>query len=95
MATKKMEEIAKLETGIPGFDHVAQGGLPKYRTTLVVGTAGSAKTVFATQFLAEGIEKADESGIFVTFEESPEDIRRNMKGLGHRELGKGGQMGLC
>ena len=79
---KEMEEIEKLVTGIPGFDHVAQGGLPKYRTTLVSGTSGSAKTVFAIQFLAEGIEKANEGGVFVTFEESPKDIRKNMTGLG-------------
>jgi circadian clock protein KaiC len=82
MAIGKMDEIEKLETGIEGFDPVAQGGLPKYRTTLVAGTAGSAKTVFAAQFLAKEIEKAAESGVFVTFEESPEDIRKNMKGLG-------------
>lgn len=79
---EKMEELEKLETGIPGFDHVAKGGLPKYRTTLVSGTSGSAKTVFAIQFLAEGIERADEGGVFVTFEESPKDIRENMTGLG-------------
>jgi len=60
-------QIEKLETGIPGFDHVSKGGLPKGRTTLISGTAGSAKTVMACQFLAEGIEKADESGVFVTF----------------------------
>ena len=47
--------VGKLETGIPGFEHISQGGLPKGRTTLVAGTAGSAKTVFAAQFLAEGI----------------------------------------
>ena len=82
MDVKEMEEIEKLVTGIPGFDHVAQGGLPKYRTTLVSGTSGSAKTVFAIQFLAEGIEKANEGGVFVTFEESPKDIRKNMTGLG-------------
>ena len=74
--------IEKLETGIPGFDQISQGGLPKGRTTLVAGTAGSAKTVFAAQFLAEGILKADEAGVFVTLEESPDDIRRNVKGLG-------------
>ncbi|HEX8183490.1 MAG TPA: ATPase domain-containing protein, partial [Blastocatellia bacterium] len=74
--------IVKLETGIPGFDFLAYGGLPKARTTLVTGTAGSAKTVFAAQFLAEGIIKANESGVFVTFEESPEDVRRNMAGFG-------------
>lgn len=74
--------IQKLKTGIPGFDAIAEGGLPKDRTTLVSGTAGSAKTIFATQFLSEGITQANESGVFVTFEETPADIRRNMLGFG-------------
>ncbi|MFO7606465.1 MAG: circadian clock protein KaiC [Desulfurivibrionaceae bacterium] len=74
--------IEKLATHIPGFDHIALGGLPKYRTTLVSGTAGSAKTVFAAQFLAEGITKSGKQGVFVTFEESPDDIRNNMSSMG-------------
>ncbi len=74
--------ICKLETGIEGFDLVSQGGLPTGRTALVSGTAGSGKTVFAAQFLAEGITKSDQAGVFVTFEESPDDIRRNMVSLG-------------
>jgi circadian clock protein KaiC len=78
----KVAQIDRLETGIPGFDLIAGGGLPKGRTTLVSGSAGSAKTVLATQFLAEGITKANESGVFITFEESPADIRRNMIGFG-------------
>jgi circadian clock protein KaiC len=83
MGTKtKVAQIDKLETGIPGFDIIAGGGLPKGRTTLVSGSAGSAKTVLATQFLTEGITKANESGVFITFEESPADIRRNMIGFG-------------
>ncbi len=81
-AMDRQPQIEKLETGIPGFDHISKGGLPKGRTTLVAGTAGSAKTVIACQFLAEGIEKADDSGVFITFEESPNDIRQNMLGLG-------------
>ena len=76
------ERIEKLQTGIEGFDLISKGGLPRGRTTLVAGTAGSAKTVLAVQFLAEGIRKAGENGVFVTFEESPADIRRNMLGLG-------------
>ncbi len=72
------KSVEKLATHIPGFDLITNGGLPQGRTTLVSGTAGSAKTVFAVQFLAEGIRKAGESGVFVTFEETPEDIRRNM-----------------
>ncbi|OKH23825.1 circadian clock protein KaiC [Hydrococcus rivularis NIES-593] len=75
------EFIEKLETGIPGFDFLSQGGLPKGRGTLVAGTAGSAKTVFACQFLVEGIVRG-ENGVFVTFEEPPKALRRNMLGFG-------------
>ncbi|MEJ2199612.1 MAG: circadian clock protein KaiC [Desulfuromonadaceae bacterium] len=74
--------IEKLITHIPGFDHISCGGMPKSRTTLVAGTSGSAKTVFAVQFLAAGIARAEENGVFVTFEEKPEDVSRNMLGFG-------------
>jgi circadian clock protein KaiC len=71
----------KLPVGIVGLDVIAEGGLPAGRTTLVAGTAGSAKTVFAAQFLAEGIARG-EPGVFVTFEETPADLRRNLAGFG-------------
>jgi len=74
--------VDKLPTGIPGFDQIAMGGVPKGRTTLVAGTAGSAKTVFASQFLAEGLQQFDEPGVFVTFEETPDDIRQNLNAFG-------------
>ncbi|MHB1168569.1 MAG: circadian clock protein KaiC [Longimicrobiales bacterium] len=73
--------VEKLATGIGSFDLISDGGLPQNRTTLVVGTAGSGKTVFAIQFLAAGIA-AGEHGVFVTFEESPRDIRQNMHSFG-------------
>lgn len=73
--------IEKLQTGIPGFDYVTDGGLPKGRTTLIAGTSGSAKTVFACQFLAEGVKRG-ENGVYITFEESPDEIRRNMLSFG-------------
>ena len=74
--------IEKIRTEIPGFDFVGEGGLPKGRTTLIAGTAGSGKTVFATHFLAAGIETSGEPGVFATFEDEPEGIRRNMIGFG-------------
>ncbi|MFL5567155.1 MAG: circadian clock protein KaiC [Gemmatimonadaceae bacterium] len=74
--------IEKLPTGIPSFDIIAKGGLPRNRTTLVSGTAGSGKTVFAVQFLASGILDSNENGVFVTFEESARDIRENMQSFG-------------
>lgn len=73
--------VQKLATGIPSFDLIAKGGLPEGRTTLLSGTAGSGKTVFAVQFLAAGIS-AGQTGVFVTFEESAADIRQNMRSFG-------------
>lgn len=80
--TSKAMGLPKLQTGIPGFDSITNGGLPLHRTTLMSGTAGSAKTVFGCQYLAAGIEQAGQTGVFVTFEEPPVDIRRNMLGFG-------------
>jgi circadian clock protein KaiC len=73
--------INKLDVGIEGLSIITYGGLPRGRTTLITGTSGSAKTIFAIQFLAEGIQRG-ENGVFVTFEERPEDIRTNISSLG-------------
>ena len=73
--------ISKINTGIPGFDVFSEGGLPEGRTTLIAGTAGSGKTIFASQFLAQGINKG-ENGVFITFEEPPEMLRKNVLGFG-------------
>jgi circadian clock protein KaiC len=74
--------LARLEAGIPGLELITNGGLPRDRLTLVAGTAGSGKTVFASQVLASGITQSGEAGVFVTFEERPEGLRRNMRSLG-------------
>ena len=74
--------IPKIRTEIEGFDLISDGGLPRGRTTLLSGTSGSAKTVFAAQFLAAGIAAARQPGVFVTFDEAPDDIRRNVRGFG-------------
>lgn len=64
-------------TGVPGFDAVAGGGLPRGRITVVFGGAGSGKTIFAAQTLAHGARHAAEPGLFVAFEESPQRITAN------------------
>jgi circadian clock protein KaiC len=83
MTTENASEVPvrKISTGIATFDVIAKGGLPEHRTSLVSGTAGSGKTVFATQFLAAGIGDGT-NGVFVTFEESADDIRTNMRSFG-------------
>ena len=72
----------KAETGITGFDEVTHGGLPKGRTTLLVGGPGSGKTIFAMQFLAQGGRASKESGIFVAFEETADRIAANVATFG-------------
>ena len=81
MPSRVHQELERVEAGIAGLDLITSGGLPRNRLTLVAGTAGSGKTVFAAQFLATGIS-AGEPGVFVTFEERPEGIRRNMRSFG-------------
>ncbi|MET9292460.1 circadian clock protein KaiC [Streptomyces sp. NPDC003077] len=76
------DTLARVPTSINGFDRVALGGLPKGRCTLVTGTAGSGKTLFAVEFLARGRQRFGDPGVFVTFEEPPADIRRNAASLG-------------
>ena len=65
MKRKNRVPIEKVLTGISGFDLISHGGLPKGRSTLVSGTAGSAKTVLAVQFLMEGVLQHNQAGVFV------------------------------
>jgi circadian clock protein KaiC len=76
------EVIEKQEVGIQGFDSIADGGLPIGRTTLLAGTAGSGKTMFAMQFIMEGIRQYDQAGVIVTFEEAPRELTANVASLG-------------
>lgn len=74
--------IEKTTTGIAGLDQISHGGLPKGRTTMVSGSAGSGKTVMAGQFLVAAITDDEAAGVFVTFEEPPVDIARNLSSFG-------------
>jgi circadian clock protein KaiC len=74
--------ISKSLTGIDGFDDLTLGGVPTGRPTLVCGSAGCGKTLFATTFLIHGAREYGEPGVFVTFEERPGDIVSNVASLG-------------
>lgn len=73
--------VQKTPSGIAGFDQITGGGLPSGRPTLVCGGPGSGKTIFAVEFLVRGAERG-EPGVFVSFEESAEDLKRNVATLG-------------
>jgi circadian clock protein KaiC len=74
--------LSKMRTGIQGFDEITDGGLPRARTTLVMGGAGCGKTVFALQALVNGAIGTKEAGLFVAFEESTRQIVANAATFG-------------
>ncbi len=76
-------ELPKSPTGIRGLDEVTSGGLPRGRTTLVVGKAGSGKTLLGMEFLVHGALDYGESGVFVSFEETAKDLTENVASLGY------------
>lgn len=74
--------IEKVRTGISGFDELLAGGIPKGRAMLLLGAAGTGKTVLLNEFLYRGITTTDENGVFVTMEERPKDIIKNVESFG-------------
>jgi circadian clock protein KaiC len=74
--------LEKVPTGINGFDEITGGGLPAGRPTLVCGSAGCGKSLFGLEFLVRGATQHGEPGVLLTFEESAEDIRKNVASLG-------------
>ena len=75
--------LPKSPTGIEGFDQVTGGGLPTGRPTLICGGAGCGKTLFAISFLVHGAVKFDEPGVFMSFEESSDELAKNVASLGY------------
>jgi circadian clock protein KaiC len=73
--------LKKSLSGINGLDEITEGGLPKGRPTLICGSAGSGKTMFAMHFLVHGVE-IGEPGVFVSFEETQEELEKNFASLG-------------
>lgn len=69
-------------TGVQGLDTILGGGLPRGRSVLVVGGAGSGKTLLATEFLIRGIQQYREPGVLVSFEERVDELASNAAGFG-------------
>jgi circadian clock protein KaiC len=69
--------VAKKITGIRGFDEISRGGLPENRLTVIMGSAGAGKTVFALQTMVNRLKILGEACLFVTFEEPISRIRIN------------------
>src|ERR1700751_5084500 len=74
--------LRKTPTGIAGLDEITGGGLPKGRPTLVCGGAGCAKTLLGVEFLVRGATQFHEPGVLIAFEESEDELAKNVSSLG-------------
>ena len=70
-------EFERTKSGVSGFDEILFGGIPKGNLLVLSGDPGSGKTVFCFGFLYEGVTHYNEPGIYVSLEESVEDILSN------------------
>ena len=78
--------VPKSPTGIQGLDEITGGGLPRGRPTLVCGGPGCGKTLLAMEFLMNGARQYKEPGVFLSFEETVEDLALNFASLGFDPL---------
>ncbi len=80
--TPSLPQLLKCPTGIDGLDEITFGGLPGGRPTLVCGSAGCGKTLLAMEFLVRGATRYGETGVFVAFEETIDELVQNVASLG-------------
>ncbi len=74
--------LRKCPTGIVGLDQITGGGLPLGRPALVCGGAGCGKTLLAMEFIVRGATQFNEPGVFISFEETSEELATNVRSLG-------------
>jgi circadian clock protein KaiC len=82
-STPLRQQLPKAPTGVRGLDEITGGGLPRGRPTLICGGAGCGKTLMAMEFLLHGGMEYREPGVFVTFEETAEELAQNVRSLGY------------
>ncbi|SDJ18211.1 RecA-superfamily ATPase, KaiC/GvpD/RAD55 family [Halovenus aranensis] len=70
------------ETGIAGLDEILNGGLVSNSTTLVSGNPGAGKSILGLQYIYNGVERFDEDGLFLSFEENERDLREAAESIG-------------
>ena len=80
--SRRTTQLEKTRTGIPGFDEITNGGLPKGRPSIVCGGPGCGKTMFAVECLVRGATQFGEPGVLMTFEEPAEEMAKNVASLG-------------
>ncbi len=93
--TDKPRDRRRLSTGVADLDALMGGGIPEGDSLLIAGPSGSGKSIFATQFVAEGLRN-DEPGILAIFEERPEEYagRADSLGMNFETARKNGKLNI-
>ena len=76
-----MIQTERVTTGIDDLDPLLEGGFPQGRSILVTGDPGTGKSIFALQFVYDGLLKG-ERAIYVTADEGPMDILEQAASMG-------------
>ncbi len=74
--------MQQTKSGIKGLDSLLKGGFPTGNNILLAGTPGAGKTTFALEYLYRGAIEHNEPGVYVSLEERPEDIKKNVAYMG-------------
>jgi len=74
--------MVRIKTGIPGLDEKLGGGFLQGDAVMVAGSAGTGKTILGMQYLVNGITQFGDRGIYVTFEQLPDQIYRDAMSFG-------------
>lgn len=72
----------RASTGIPGLDKLMSGGFEEGTVNLITGKTGTGKSIFSMQFLYDGVMKQKQKGIYITTEETANNMRRQVKNFG-------------
>jgi len=74
--------MGRVPIGIEGLDKALHGGIPEGNVILISGSAGTGKTLIGLSFIYYGASKFNEPGVFVSTDQTPEELREEAKNFG-------------
>jgi len=82
--------LERVKSGIPGLDKAIGGGFIKNSINLLSGGTGTGKTIFCLQFLYNGAKDMKEKGVYISFEETEDELRTDAAeiGLDFKDVGE-------
>lgn len=76
------DEVNRVKTHVDGFDECMEGGIPEGHMILICGSAGTMKSTLAFSVLYNEVIDNNFRGLYITLEQSRENLLTHMKGMG-------------